>query len=79
MSIVLTGCGYGFGEFGAKNIDANVRKIWNVDAQTKNRIRLIGSLEKSKFGTSLVNPLTHYKQKKNVSTLSTVKKNKQIL
>lgn len=63
MSIVLTGCGYGFGKFGAKNIDAKVRKVRNVNTGTKNRIHLAGRLEKSKFGASLVNPLAHWKSK----------------
>lgn len=63
LSIVLTGCGYGFGKFGAKNIDAKVRKVRNVNTGTKNRIHLAGRLEKSKFGASLVNPLAHWKSK----------------
>lgn len=59
MFLVLTGCGDGFGEFGAKNIDANVRKIRNVNARTKNWIHLASRLKKCKFGASLVNPLAH--------------------
>lgn len=59
MFLVLTGCGDGFGEFGAKHIDANVCKIRNVNTRTKNRIHLASRLKKTKFGASLVNPLAH--------------------